>query len=220
MSIGDWESLLSGISKQNYFVELLAFLNKEKSNNKTIFPPQGYWFLALELTDYSNTKVVILGQDPYHGEGQAHGLSFSVQDKIAIPPSLRNIYKELHDDIGCNIPTNGNLTCWANKGVLLLNSVLTVEKNSPGSHANRGWENFTDKVIEILSNNKKNIVFMLWGAYAQKKSSLIDQQNHLVLKAPHPSPFSAHTGFFGCKHFSQANKYLQSTGQQTIDWKL
>ncbi|MFP6776036.1 MAG: uracil-DNA glycosylase [PS1 clade bacterium] len=220
MSIGDWSHLLDGVSKKQYFVKLLSFLNEENFHNKTIFPPSSEWFMAFELTSFSNTKIVILGQDPYHGYGQAHGLSFSVKDNIKIPPSLRNIFKEIEDDLGITQSQNGNLTAWAEQGVLLLNSVLTVEKNSPGSHSNKGWEIFTDSVIKLLNNDKANIVFMLWGAYAQKKSSLIDQNKHLILTSPHPSPFSAHTGFFGSKHFSKANKYLESTKQQTINWKL
>tara|TARA_B100000929_G_scaffold252681_1_gene213198 strand:+ start:721 stop:1383 length:663 start_codon:yes stop_codon:yes gene_type:complete len=220
VSVGDWKEILSGIPEQEYFVKLLNFLNKECAKNKVIFPPKGQWFKAFELTSFNDTQVVILGQDPYHGKGQAQGLSFSVKENIPIPPSLRNIFKELQSDLGCTIPNNGNLTAWAENGVLLLNSVLTVEINSPGSHANRGWETFTDSVIEILSKNKNNLVFMLWGAYAQKKRDLIDAEKHLILTSPHPSPFSAHTGFFGCKHFSQANKYLQSHGHQLINWEL
>jgi len=220
VNIGDWSSVLDGVSKKIYFVELLNFLNNENTNNKIIFPPKGQWFRAFELTHFSNTKIVILGQDPYHGESQAHGLSFSVQGNTPIPPSLRNIYKELEGDIGLKASKNGNLTAWAKQGVLLLNSVLTVERNSPGSHANKGWEIFTDSVIEMLSINKNNLVFILWGAYAQKKIALIDQGKHLILKAPHPSPFSAHTGFFGCKHFSKANNYLQSTNQQVVNWEI
>jgi len=220
VSVGDWKEILSGIPEQEYFVKLLNFLNKECAKNKVIFPPKEQWFKAFELTSFNDTQVVILGQDPYHGKGQAQGLSFSVKENIPIPPSLRNIFKELQSDLGCTIPNNGNLTAWAENGVLLLNSVLTVEINSPGSHANRGWETFTDSVIEILSKNKNNLVFMLWGAYAQKKRNLIDSEKHLILTSPHPSPFSAHTGFFGCKHFSQANKYLQSHGHQLINWEL
>lgn len=220
MSIGDWEVILSGISDKDYFIKLLRFLNKENAQNKTIFPPKGQWFRAFELTSFKDTKIVILGQDPYHGDGQAQGLSFSVQDNMPIPPSLRNIFKELHNDIGCKISKHGNLTSWAERGVLLLNSVLTVEKNSPGSHANRGWEIFTDTIIETLSNNKSNLVFILWGSYAQKKKVLIDPKKHLTLSSPHPSPFSAHKGFFGSNHFSLANKYLKSHGHQSIEWEL
>jgi uracil-DNA glycosylase len=165
--------------------------------------------------------VIILGQDPYHGEGQAEGLSFSVPKGIVIPPSLRNIFKELQsEDIGFTKPEHGNLVSWANQGVLLLNCVLTVEQNSPASHANQGWENFTNKVIKILSSNKNNLVFILWGAYANKKSELIDSTRHLILSAPHPSPLSAYKGFFGSRHFSKTNSYLVSTNQEAIDWSI
>ena len=167
-----------------------------------------------------NTKVVILGQDPYHGEGQAEGMSFSVPEGIKIPPSLRNIYKELASDLNIETPKHGHLASWAKQGVLLLNSVLTVEKNNPASHANQGWEVFTDHVISLLSNKKQHLVFLLWGAYAAKKAEFINTDKHLILRAPHPSPFSAHKGFFGCQHFSQVNNYLTSTNQQSIDWRL
>ena len=189
--------------------------------NLNIYPPRDSWFKALEYSSFEKTKVIILGQDPYHGEGQAEGLSFSVPKGIVIPPSLRNIFKELQsDDVSFSKPEHGNLVSWANQGVLLLNSVLTVEKNSPASHANQGWENFTDQVIQILSSHKNNLVFILWGAYANKKSELIDSNKHLILSAPHPSPFSAYKGFFGSKHFSKTNSYLVSTNQEAIDWSI
>jgi uracil-DNA glycosylase len=218
--IGDWSTHLDGISEKDYFQNLLGFLNRQTKLSKTIYPPKESWFKAFEHSSYANTKVVILGQDPYHGEGQAEGMSFSVPEGIKIPPSLRNIYKELVSDLNIDSPEHGHLVSWAKQGVLLLNSVLTVEKSNPASHANQGWEVFTDYVISLLSENKQHLVFLLWGAYAGKKSELIDEDKHLILRAPHPSPFSAHKGFFGCQHFSQANNYLSSTNQQAIDWQL
>jgi len=217
--IDDWAPYLSLEKNKDYFKSLLLFLNSRISYE--IYPPRGNWFKAFEYSSFANTKVIILGQDPYHGEGQAEGLSFSVPKGISIPPSLRNIYKELgEDDKGFNTPIHGHLMTWAQQGVLLLNSVLTVEKNSPASHANQGWEIFTDQVIKLLSKNKDNLVFILWGAYANKKSELIDSKRHLILSAAHPSPFSAHKGFFGCKHFSKTNSYLKSTNQNLIDWRI
>ena len=218
--IGDWSTHLDGISEEDYFQNLLGFLNHQNQLSKTIYPPSGSWFKAFEHSSFANTKVVILGQDPYHGEGQAEGMSFSVPEGIKIPPSLRNIYKELASDLNINTPKNGHLSSWAKQGVLLLNSVLTVEKSNPASHANQGWEVFTDHVISLLSNKKQHLVFLLWGAYAGKKVELINTDKHLILRAPHPSPFSAHKGFFGCQHFSQVNNYLTSTNQQSIDWRL
>jgi uracil-DNA glycosylase len=218
--IGDWSTHLDGISEEDYFQNLLGFLNHQNQLSKTIYPPSGSWFKAFEHSSFANTKVVILGQDPYHGEGQAEGMSFSVPEGIKIPPSLRNIYKELASDLNINTPKNGHLSSWAKQGVLLLNSVLTVEKSNPASHANQGWEVFTDHVISLLSNKKQHLVFLLWGAYAGKKVELINTDKHLILRAPHPSPFSAHKGFFGCQHFSQANDYLTSTNQQEINWQL
>jgi uracil-DNA glycosylase len=216
----DWSEQLDFIFKQDYYQHLLEFLEYESAHNKTIYPPQDQIFNTFDLSSFENTKVIILGQDPYHNEGQAHGLSFSVPDGIVIPPSLRNIYQELESDLGIAPSQSGNLTHWATQGVLLLNSVLTVEKNSPGSHAKSGWVYFTDTVIDILNEKKQNLVFLLWGAYAQQKIELIDQDEHLVLTAAHPSPFSAHKGFFGCKHFSQTNDYLKMHSQQPIDWTL
>jgi len=218
--IGDWSMHLDGIFDKDYFQNLLDFLSHQAQLSKTIYPPSGSWFKAFEHSSYADTKVVILGQDPYHGEGQAEGMSFSVPEGIKIPPSLRNIYKELASDLSITTPEHGHLASWAKQGVLLLNSVLTVEKSSPASHANQGWEVFTDYVISLLSENKKHLVFLLWGAYAGKKEALIDTDKHLTLRAPHPSPFSAHKGFFGCQHFSQVNNYLTSTNQQSIDWQL
>lgn len=218
--IADWSQQLDFIFKQDYYQQLLKFLEYESTHNKTIYPPKDQIFNAFNLSSFKNTKVIILGQDPYHNEGQAHGLSFSVPDGISVPPSLRNIYQELKSDLNIEPSKNGNLTQWATQGVLLLNSVLTVEKNSPGSHAKSGWADFTDTVIDILNENKQNLVFLLWGAYAQQKTELIDQSKHLVLTAAHPSPFSAHKGFFGCKHFSQVNEYLKMHNQQPVDWTL
>ena len=219
MTIGDWSKYLSVEKEKEYFRNLYTFLNNRSTFD--IYPPRGSWFKAFEYSSFTSTRVIILGQDPYHGEGQAEGLSFSVPKGITIPPSLRNIYKELNsDEVDFSQPEHGNLVSWAQQGVLLLNSVLTVEKNSPAAHANQGWEIFTDQVIRILNDNKQHLVFILWGAYANKKSKLIDSDRHLILSSPHPSPFSAHKGFFGCKHFSQANKYLLSTKQQPISWSI
>ena len=217
--ITDWSSYLSPEKTKDYFSSLLSFLSSRVDYE--IYPPKGTWFRAFEYSSFSSTKVVILGQDPYHGEGQAEGLSFSVPKGTSIPPSLRNIYMELNqDDVEFADPGHGHLENWAKQGVLLLNSVLTVEKNSPASHANKGWEVFTDQVISLLSENKTNLVFLLWGVYANKKSELIDSNKHLILSAAHPSPFSAHKGFFGCRHFSKTNNYLKSSNQELIDWRL
>ena len=219
MTIGDWSKYLSVEKEKEYFRNLYTFLNNRSTFD--IYPSRGSWFKAFEYSSFTSTRVIILGQDPYHGEGQAEGLSFSVPKGITIPPSLRNIYKELNsDEVDFSQPEHGNLVSWAQQGVLLLNSVLTVEKNSPAAHANHGWEIFTDQVIRILNDNKQHLVFILWGAYANKKSELIDSDRHLILSSPHPSPFSAHKGFFGCKHFSQANKYLLSTKQHPISWSI
>lgn len=214
----DWSEQLDFIFKQGYYRHLLEFLEYESTHNKTIYPPKDQMFNAFDLSSFKNTKVIILGQDPYHNEGQAHGLSFSVPDGVRVPPSLRNIYQELSSDLSITPSQSGNLTHWATQGVLLLNSALTVEKNLPGSHAKSGWVDFTDTVIDILNEKKQNLVFLLWGAYAQKKTELIDQDKHLVLTAAHPSPFSAHKGFFGCKHFSKTNDYLKIHKLKTINW--
>ena len=219
MTIGDWSKYLSVEKDKEYFKKLYTFLNNRSAIE--FYPPRGSWFKAFEYSSFASSRVIILGQDPYHGEGQAEGLSFSVPKGITIPPSLRNIYKELNsDEVDFSQPEHGNLVSWAQQGVLLLNSVLTVEKNSPAAHANHGWEIFTDQVIRILNDNKQHLVFILWGAYANKKSGLIDSDRHLILSSAHPSPFSAHKGFFGCKHFSQANEYLLSTNQQPISWSI
>jgi len=216
--IGDWSELLATEREMDYFKSLYSFLYDNQS--KEIYPTKENWYKAFEYSSFENTKVIILGQDPYHGINQAEGLSFSVPKGMPIPPSLRNIYIELESDIGITIPHHGHLSHWAKQGVLLLNSVLTVEKNSPASHANQGWETFTDNVIKLLNEKKHNLVFLLWGAYAGKKAELIDSDKHLILSAPHPSPFSAHKGFFGCKHFSKTNHYLESNKQQPINWSI
>ena len=215
-----WKTHLQDEFSKPYFTELVNFVKQEYTTHQC-FPPGKEIFSAFNHCTFDNLKVVIIGQDPYHGEGQAEGLSFSVPKGISIPPSLRNIYMELNqDDVEFADPGHGHLENWAKQGVLLLNSVLTVEKNSPASHANKGWEVFTDQVISLLSENKTNLVFLLWGAYANKKSELIDSNKHLILSAAHPSPFSAHKGFFGCKHFSKTNNYLKSSNQKLIDWSL
>jgi uracil-DNA glycosylase len=203
-----------------YFFNLIQFLNEQKTLSKVVFPPDKFIFNAFNVTPFEKIKVVILGQDPYHGYGQAHGLSFSVPHGINSPPSLKNIFKELKADLNIEIPNNGNLTKWANQGVFLLNSFLTVESNLPASHQSIGWEQFTDFCISAISKQKENVVFLLWGKFAQEKSKLIDSSKHLVLLAPHPSPFSAHTGFIGCKHFSKTNDYLISKKIEPIDWQI
>ncbi len=216
--IGDWSELLAAEREMDYFESLYSFLYNNQS--KEIYPPKENWYKAFEYSSCASTKVIILGQDPYHGINQAEGLSFSVPEGVPIPPSLRNIYIEIKSDLGITTPNHGHLSHWAKQGVLLLNSVLTVEKNSPASHANQGWETFTDNVIKLLNEKKDNLVFLLWGAYAGKKSELINSERHLVLNAPHPSPFSANKGFFGCEHFSKTNKYLLSTDQIPIEWEI
>ncbi|MEO5651160.1 MAG: uracil-DNA glycosylase, partial [Ginsengibacter sp.] len=203
-----------------YFEQLALFLKTEKALGKTIYPPGNLFFNAFEKTPFGKIKVVILGQDPYHNKGQAHGLSFSVPDGIAKPPSLLNIFKELKNDLGMSIPETGNLEKWAEQGVLLLNASLSVRQNEPGSHGNNGWLQFTDHVIKKVSDEKEGIVFLLWGKYAQEKQSLIDESKHFVLKAAHPSPFSADKGFFGCKHFSKTNELLMKQHKEPINWKL
>lgn len=200
---------------------LKTFLIKEKKADKVIYPPNHLIFNALNTTPLDRVKVVIIGQDPYHGPNQAHGLSFSVQKGVALPPSLRNIFHELHNDLGVKIPKHGDLTYWAEQGVLLLNAVLTVEAAQPTSHQKRGWEEFTDHIIDVLNEQREHIVFILWGAYAQRKGQRIDQNKHLILKAAHPSPLSANRGgFFGCKVFSKTNNYLKQHGIEPIDWQL
>ncbi len=200
--------------------ELSQFLRDEKAKGKIIYPPGAQMFEAFNQTPFEAVRVVILGQDPYHGPGQAHGLSFSVPSGVAIPPSLLNIFKELERDLGLPRPSSGNLQAWASRGVLLLNAVLSVEQAKPGSHQNKGWEGFTDSAIKALADEREGLVFMLWGAYAQAKGRIIDARRHCVLRAPHPSPLSAHRGFLGCGHFSAANRYLQGRGQAPVDWRL
>lgn len=212
-----WKSLLSDEFQKSYFNELTQFIRKEYKS-QTIYPAGADIFKAFDRCDFSDIKVVIIGQDPYHGVGQANGLCFSVCDGTRIPPSLLNIFKEIRNDLGKPIPVSGDLERWASQGVLLLNATLTVKANLPGSHQNRGWETFTDAVIKKISDEKDGIVFLLWGAYAQKKGLVIDRNKHLVLVSAHPSPFSADRGFFGCKHFSKANAYLKSKGKEEIDW--
>jgi len=206
--------------KEPYFQQLWTFITAEKDAGKNIFPPESLIFNALDLVSERNLKVVILGQDPYHGAGQANGLAFSVNTGQKIPPSLRNIFKELYDDIGAPIPNHGDLTAWAKQGVLLLNSVLTVEEGKPGSHQHKGWEKFTDNIIQNISDENEGIVFMLWGNYAKSKSNLINANKHLILEAAHPSPLSAYQGFFQCKHFSKTNNYLMSIGKKPIEWHI
>jgi uracil-DNA glycosylase len=206
--------------KKPYFEKISDFLEEERNAGKTIFPEPNKIFSAFEQCSIEEIKVVIIGQDPYHGAGQANGLAFSVNVGQKIPPSLRNIFKELKDDLGFEIPTNGDLTAWAKQGVLLLNSVMTVEEGRPGSHQHKGWETFTDAVISSLSNERNGIVFLLWGNYAKSKMELIDASKHKIFTAAHPSPLSAYQGFFHCKHFSKTNEYLLLQGKKPIDWKL
>lgn len=216
-----WKKGLSEFLLSPKMDELKDFLVQEKKADKIIYPPSSLIFNALNTTPLANVKVVILGQDPYHGPNQAHGLSFSVQKGVAIPPSLRNIFHELNTDLGVVKPINGDLTRWAEQGVLLLNAVLTVEAGQPTSHQKRGWEDFTDHVIDVLNQQCEHVVFILWGAYAQRKGQRIDQNKHLVLKAAHPSPLAANRGgFFGCKVFSKSNNYLKQNGIEPINWQL
>ncbi|NBW41107.1 uracil-DNA glycosylase [bacterium] len=215
-----WREVLHGERQKRYFADLIAFVENERASGKAIYPSNADVFRALSLTEFEEVKIVILGQDPYHGPKQAHGLCFSVPDGIAFPPSLENLFKELKADIGMERPSSGCLKGWAQQGVLLLNSVLTVEAGQAGSHANRGWERFTDRIIAELNERRDGLVFLLWGAYAQKKGSMIDGDRHTVLAAPHPSPLSAHRGFFGCQHFSKANAALEQYGVAAIDWEV
>ena len=212
-----WQRRLKEEFSKDYFIKLTEFVKNEYLTNK-VYPPGKRIFAAFDETPFDEVKVVIIGQDPYHGDGQANGLCFSVNPGITFPPSLKNIFKEIKQDIGKDIPLTGDLSRWAKQGVLLLNATLTVRSNTPGSHQHKGWEEFTDAVIEKINKQKENIVFMLWGAYAQKKGAIIDRNRHLVLEAAHPSPFSADRGFFGCKHFSKANQYLNSRGLNAVDW--
>ncbi len=215
-----WLERLAPEFEQPYMRGLKSFLQAEKRAGKRIFPRGSEFFNAFAHTPLERVKVVILGQDPYHGEGQAHGLCFSVRPGVQIPPSLQNIFREIHDELGLPIPNHGHLTAWADRGVLLLNSVLSVECARAASHQGRGWETFTDRVIEVINREREGVVFLLWGSYAQRKGAIIDADRHCVLKAPHPSPLSAHRGFFGCGHFRAANEYLRARGEEPIDWSL
>lgn len=212
-----WKEVLASTFQQEYFQDLVAFVKDEYSKG-LVFPPGKEIFNAFDFCPLDQVKVVILGQDPYHGPGQAHGLSFSVKEGQSFPPSLLNIFKEIKADLGKDMPPHGDLSRWAQQGVFLLNATLTVRAHQAGSHQKRGWEEFTDSVIQAISDKKEHVVFLLWGAYAQKKSSLIDSSKHMILKAPHPSPLSAHRGFLGCRHFSKANTYLESQGLEPINW--
>jgi uracil-DNA glycosylase len=212
-----WKELLQEEFEKSYFSDLISFVKQEYASNR-IYPPGKLIFNAFNHCPVENTKVIILGQDPYHGPGQAHGLCFSVPEGISQPPSLQNIFKEIHNDIGTPIPSSGNLERWSDQGVLLLNATLTVRAHQAGSHQNKGWEEFTDRVIKELSERREHIVFMLWGSYAQKKGAVIDTKKHLVLKSVHPSPLSAYRGFIGCGHFGLANEYLKRVGEEPIQW--
>ena len=215
-----WQEALKAEFEAPYMQDLLDLLALEEQQGKVIYPHSSEWFYALEVTPLDKVKVVILGQDPYHQPRQAHGLCFSVQAGVKVPPSLVNIYKELQTDLGIAPANHGYLESWAEQGVLLLNAVLTVEDSNANAHQGKGWEQFTDKIINIVNEQCEHVVFMLWGSYAQKKGQMIDASRHLVLKAPHPSPLSAYRGFLGCRHFSQANSYLVAHGRQAIDWQL
>lgn len=215
----DWDELLKDEFSKEYYIKLREFLNEEYKTAR-VFPPKEEVFSALRLTSYEAARVVILGQDPYHGEGQAHGLAFSVKPGVDAPPSLVNIFKELKSDLGCSIPNNGWLVPWAEQGVLLLNTALTVREGEANSHRNHGWEQFTDEVIRKLNEREKPLVFILWGKNALAKEELISNMHHMILRAPHPSPLSASRGFFGCRHFSKTNILLESMGQEPINWQL
>jgi uracil-DNA glycosylase len=215
-----WREQLADQFRQPYMQDLRNFLREEKRAGKQIYPASSNWFNAFRMTPFDAVRVVILGQDPYHGPGQAHGLCFSVPRGIEIPPSLRNIFLELKRDLGLEPPTHGCLESWAAQGVLLLNSVLTVERGKAAAHQGRGWENFTDRVVELLSARREHLVFLLWGAYAQRKGQIIDRSRHLVLSSPHPSPLSAHRGFIGNGHFSAANAYLKANRSPAVDWSI
>ncbi|MEJ5317597.1 MAG: uracil-DNA glycosylase [Tenuifilum sp.] len=214
-----WKNVLMDEFKKDYFIKLKEFLVEEKKKY-TVYPPGSQIFAAFNHTPFNSVKVVILGQDPYHGPGQAHGLCFSVPKGTSAPPSLQNIFKEINSDLGLPVPNHGNLEKWAKQGVLLLNATLTVRANQAGSHQNKGWETFTDAAIKALSDHHMGLVFILWGNYAQAKTYIIDTNKHFILTAPHPSPLSANRGFFGCKHFSKTNRLLTSIGKEPIDWSL
>jgi uracil-DNA glycosylase len=216
-----WKNVLKGEFNKDYFAEIVTWLKTEKISNSTVYPPGSLIFNAFDQTPFEQLKVVVIGQDPYHGPGQAHGLSFSVPEGVKPPPSLQNMFKELRSDLGIQMPTDyGNLTQWAKQGVLLLNASLTVRANQPNSHARIGWMEFTDAVIKTISAKKSNVVFLRWGRFAQEKQPLIDETKHYVLKAAHPSPLSADKGFFGCRHFSKTNAILVKHGKDPIDWQL
>lgn len=216
-----WKEVLQREFEKDYITNLFKYLSEEELNGQTIYPPTDLIYNAFNHTHFEKVKVVLLGQDPYHGKGQAHGLSFSVQNGVRFPPSLQNIFKELKNDFpGYNLSKNGNLTKWADQGVLLLNTTLTVEAGKPGSHQNKGWEIFTNEVIKLLSDSKTSLIFLLWGRYAQAKEKLINLNKHFILKAAHPSPFSAYNGFFGCKHFTKVNEILEKNGLEGIDWQI
>ena len=215
----NFKEIIEEESKKEYFKELQSFVDEEYKN-KTVFPERKNIYASLENTPFDKVKVVIIGQDPYHGEGEAHGFAFSVKPGIKIPPSLKNIYKELNAEYDCYIPNNGYLMKWAEQGVLLLNAVLTVEKDKPASHQEKGWETFTDRVIEEIDKKEEPVVFMLWGNFAKSKKALLKNKKHLVLESPHPSPFSARHGFFGNNHFKLANEYLSKNGIKPIDWQI
>ena len=215
-----WLAALQDEFRQPYMQQLREFLRSEKAAGKVVYPRGGEMFNAFDHTPLDQVRVVILGQDPYHGPGQAHGLCFSVGPGVALPPSLVNIYREIEEELAIQMPVHGCLTSWADQGVLLLNSVLSVERANAASHQGKGWEQFTDRAIEVVNRDCEHVVFMLWGAYAQRKGAIIDEQRHCVLRAPHPSPLSAHRGFFGCGHFRSANEYLRDKGREPIDWRL
>lgn len=215
-----WKAVLADEFSKEYMLSLKTFLLQRKKNGAVVYPPGSQIFSALDHTPFDKVKVVILGQDPYHGPGQAHGLCFSVLPGVATPPSLQNIYKEIEKDLGIRQPPHGCLSAWAEQGVLLLNSVLTVEAAQAGSHQGKGWEMFTDRIVSELNQQREHLVFLLWGSYAQKKGSIIDRSRHLVLESPHPSPLSAHRGFLGNRHFSQANIYLAEHGEAPVNWQL
>lgn len=213
-----WKRKLNGEFEKDYFIRLAGFVKEEYRKN-TVYPPAPLIFNAFDSCPYDRVRVVIIGQDPYHGPGQAHGLCFSVKEGVALPPSLRNIFREIKEDMNVSSHASGNLERWAKQGVLLLNATLTVRAHAPGSHQNKGWETFTDEAIRIIAEEKENVVFLLWGSYAQKKGLGIDREKHLVLESVHPSPLSASRGFFGNHHFSQCNEFLTFTGQDAIDWR-
>ena len=215
-----WKDILGEEKEKEYFKNILSFIENERKQGKIIYPPNKDMFNAFSYTPFDKLKVVLIGQDPYHGPNQAHGLSFSVKEGIAFPPSLQNIFKELHDDIGCDIPKSGSLVKWAKEGVLLLNAVLSVEANKAASHENIGWQQFTDYVISRINEEKEGLIFILWGGFAKRKCQMIDKKKHFILEAPHPSPLSCYRGFFGSKPFSKTNEILRKLGKEEIDWDL